>query len=47
MGLLIFDCCRDNPGEGEDVKAKKPPAPKKIEPKPKTEEEKKEVAKPK
>lgn len=47
MGLLIFDCCRDNPGEGEDVKAKKPFVPKKVEPKPKTEEEKKEVAKPK
>ncbi len=24
LGYLIFDCCRDNPCEGEDVDAKMP-----------------------
>lgn len=24
MGTLIFDCCRDNPAKGEDVKQRRP-----------------------
>ena len=36
LGYLIFDCCRDNPCEGEDVDAKKPSI---IKPQPKAKAE--------
>lgn len=37
LGYLVFDCCRDNPCEGENIDAKKPteikplPKPKVVE----------------
>ncbi len=38
LGYLIFDCCRDNPCEGENVDAKKPSLIKPL-PKPKAADE--------